>query len=130
MDNSQENRPNKLKAYWIYSGIGILYVVVKIVFIAAGYLHSKAVFHGMIPGVLTVMAGLLAMKEMRQSSGEKKTWFTIAKIFAVLVFVTTPLYMYLKERGMWLTNGRLPVLVIYEIFAAMQFFILKSGKRK
>jgi hypothetical protein len=31
--------------------------------------------------------------------------------------------MYLKEREMWLANGRLPVLIIYEILAAVQLIM-------
>jgi hypothetical protein len=41
--------------YVWYIALGTMYVLVKIIFVAAGYLHLGAITHGMIPGVLNAL---------------------------------------------------------------------------
>lgn len=113
---------NKNKNYFSYIGLGILYIVVKIVFVSFGYLHLGAILHGSIPAILTILACLFAIKE-KGTNFKKLTWHWLMIILPLLILVTTPLYMYLREGSMWLVNGRLPVLIIYEIAAIIQFAI-------
>ena len=54
---------------------------------------------------------------------KKLTWHWLMIILPLLILIITPLYMYLREGSMWLVNGRLPVLIIYEIAAIIQFAI-------
>jgi uncharacterized membrane protein len=96
-------------------------VIVKIIFVIAGYLHTGAIFHGLIPAALTVTGGFLALREKTRRT--RTLWHTILIILPILSFVLTPVYMYLKQREMWLTNGRLEVLIIYEILAVVQFVL-------
>jgi hypothetical protein len=103
----------------LYVLIGALYVVVKIAFVLAGYLHPGAVLHGLVPAALTVVAGLLAQRTVRTGSGQA-AWAVVVLILPIIALVTTPIYMFLKAGEAWLTNGRLPVLVIYEVFALCQ----------
>jgi hypothetical protein len=124
----EENIMQK-KAYGAYIVIGVLYVFIKVVFVAAGYLHLGAIAHGAIPAVLTILAGIVTMKGNTDGS-PKTTWRSMLIILPLLVFVTTPLYMYLKQGDTWLTNGRLPVLVIYECLAIAQCLIALSIKPK
>jgi hypothetical protein len=109
-------------SYIIYIIGGLLYVVVKIGYVSAGYLHPGAIAHGAIPSVITVVAGLLALREYTSNKGNR-LWHKIAVIVPVLVFIITPLFMYLKQGEQWLTNGRLSVLIIYEILAIIQFML-------
>jgi hypothetical protein len=47
----------------------------------------------------------------------------------VLVFIITPLFMYLKQGQNWLAVGRLPVLIIYASLAVLQFSLAKSTRK-
>lgn len=107
--------------YCSYIVIGFLYVVVKIIFVLAGYLHTGAIFHGLIPTALTVAGGFLAFHESKLDTGN--LWHVILVILPIISFMLTPIYMYLREYETWLTNGRLEVLIIYEMMAAVQLII-------
>ncbi len=110
---------NKNKFYFSYIGLGILYVVVKIIFVSFGYLHLGAIIHGSIPTILTFLVCLFAIRE-KETNFKKLAWHWLMFIFPLLILIITPLYMYLREGSMWLMNGRLPVLIIYEITAIIQ----------
>jgi hypothetical protein len=110
-----------ISLYGWYIAIGFLYVIVKIIFVARGYLHTGAIFHGLIPAALTVTAGFWALSVSKRRTGVLQHKILI--VLPVLSLIVTPVYMYLKEREMWLANGRLPVLIIYEILAAVQLIM-------
>ncbi len=113
------------KLYKYYIGIGLLYVLVKILFVSFGYLHLGAILHGLIPSILTILAGFIIVRNIRSNKKKGILWIRIAMLFSVLVFVMTPIYMYFKEGAeIWLSNGRLQVLIIYEILAILQFIII------
>jgi len=96
---------------------------------AADYLHTGAILHGLIPAVLTLAAAVLATRAAEGTS-RRKMWFRWMAILPVLVFITTPLYMYLMQRAEWLANGRLSVLVIYECLAVLQALICVGIRRR
>ena len=116
--------------YYIYIAIGVMYVLVKIIFVSFDYLPSGAIAHGSIPAILTVIVGVLSLKE-RKKNANKSIWHWINIVFALLVFIITPMYMYIKMGGeLWLSEGRLPVLIIYECSAIIQFVTAISIFRK
>ncbi len=125
---SLKNKNKINPSYIYYMVLGSLYLIVKILFVSCGYLHLGAIFHGLIPAFITVLIGYLAHIEDLKSSG---LLYHKAIVGApILVFFLTPLYMLLKEGSNWLTNGRLEVLIIYEILALFQFKIALSRLRK
>jgi len=111
---------NKKRLYLAYCVLGLMYLIVKIVWVAAGYLHPGAIAHGAIPAVLTVIVGLLGIKEAGKSTGW--SWrHRLMLAMPILAFVITPLFMYLKQGSeCWLIQGRLSVLVVYELLALGQ----------
>ncbi len=112
------------KLYRYYIGIGLLYVLVKILFVSFGYLHLGAILHGLIPSIITILTGLIALRHINTNNGKSILLARIALVLPILIFITTPVYMYLKAGAdMWLTNGRSQVLVIYELLAILQFAI-------
>lgn len=116
------------KFYLTYIGIGLLYVIIKLVFVSAGYLHVGAISHGLVPAVLMTIAGLLGLYCLKRGAPIKGLSPVIIALPALL-FVITPPFMYYKQSQEWLTQGRLQVLVIYEVLAAFQFFYsLKARK--
>ncbi len=116
MNKNKGERANNL--YSIYIVIGSLYVLVKYAFVTAGYLHPGAILHGLIPAVVSMAVGLLALNKFNNP-----IWNKILVLVPILIFVITPIFMYLKEKSDWLINGRLEVLIIYEIMAIIQFII-------
>ncbi len=106
------------KLYVTYGALGIFYVLIKIIFISFGYLHFGAIFHGSIPCILSLAAAIWAFK-----SDKKVFKIKLMLLLPVLFLIITPVYMYLKQESEWLTNGRLPVLIIYEFMALAQIFI-------
>ncbi len=119
MNKGQKNEVNT--SYTVYILLGALYVLIKIAFVLAGYLHPGAILHGLIPSALTVVVGYLALIELKKSGAV--FWHKVMMILPLLIFIITPIYMYLKEKAEWLINGRLEVLIIYELMAAVQFYI-------
>jgi hypothetical protein len=117
----------KRTRFAVYLLIALLYVVVKIAFVAAGYLHPGAIAHGAVPAVVTFAAGWWAWREFTVNA-EKKPGHQSAVIAPALVFIVTPIFMILKQGDQWLTEGRLPVLIVYECFAIVQFF-MAAGKK-
>ncbi len=109
------------KSYILYIILGALYVIIKIIFVLLGYLHKGAILHGLIPMAFTVGGGFMALKQDEKAS--TTIWNKVIAVLPVLIFIITPVYMYLKQKGQWLTNGRKEVLIIYEIMAAFQFVI-------
>jgi hypothetical protein len=108
--------------YYSYIIIGVLYIIVKLIFISFGYLEPNAMMHGLIVAIPTTLIGILSLIELKKWKG--KTFHLIAILLPILAIVITPIYMYVKMGSVeWLTEGRLPVLIIYEIFAAIQIII-------
>jgi len=120
---------NRNRLYLTYCVLGLMYLLVKIVWVAAGYLHPGAIAHGAVPAVLTVVVGLLGIKEAGTSTGWSRR-HRLMLILPVLAFVITPLFMYFKQGSEWLTEGRLSVLVVYELLALGQVALaVVAGRR-
>ncbi len=118
--NKDQREKGKI-LYTIYILIAALYVLIKIAFVLAGYLHPGAILHGLIPSVITMAVGFLAIVELKKSKG--LFWNKLMIFLPVLIFVITPIYMFFKQKSEWLTEGRLEVLIIYELMAVAQFLI-------
>ncbi len=118
---NKEQREKVKKSYIAYIFIGILYVLVKIVFVLAGYLHPGAILHGLVPAVITATIGIIARMDLKKSASA--LWHRLMAFAPLLVFIITPIYMFLKEGDEWLLNGRLEVLIIYELMSLIQFLI-------
>jgi hypothetical protein len=109
--------------------IGILYVIEKLVFILAGYLHWGALAHGAIVTVPITIIAILSLIENQKWKGNIS--HVIAIVLPILAIIITPIYMYVKMGSPeWLTEGRLPVLIIYECLAAIQIIISSILLRK
>jgi hypothetical protein len=113
-----QNKPH----YISYIIIGVLYVVVKIIFISLGYLHTGAVFHGLIPAILTISVGVVAFSSANKGS-KNLFWQKSMLVLSALSLFLTPLYMHMRKGDQWLTEGRLEVLLIYELLASVQIII-------
>ena len=109
--------------YYIYMSIGLMYVGIKIIFVSSGYLHPGAIAHGAIPAILTLLAGILSLKERSKNTGQL-ICHKLNIIFPLLILIITPIFMYIKMGSdKWLTEGRFPVLIIYLAFAITQIGI-------
>ncbi len=118
-----QNVKNIKKTYYTYMIIGLMYLVVKIIFVLAGYLHSGATAHGAIPAILTILTGMLSLKERSKNTG-RVIWHKLNIIIPLLILIITPVFMYIKMgSAKWLTEGRFPVLIIYSAFAIVQMAI-------
>jgi hypothetical protein len=118
------------RLYLGYCAIGALYVLVKVAFVAAGYLHLGAIAHGAIPAACTMPAGWLAAKRTGPGPAQRRHQCLLVAL-PVLIFVITPGFMFLKQGSdQWLTQGRLPVLVIYACLSAIQLLLALLAKRK
>ena len=117
--------------YYIYMSVGLMYVVVKIIFVSVSYLHPGAIIHGVIPAILTFLTGVFSLKERSNNKGHI-ICHKLNSIFPLLILVITPVFMYIKMGSdKWLTEGRLPVMLIYFAFAIAQLVIslILPGKR-
>ncbi len=115
------NREQRKSSYRGYILLGVLYVLIKIGFVSAGYLHPGAILHGFIPSVLTFIAGAFALKECQKPTGT--FWHKTMMVLPVLIFIITPIYMFLKEKSEWLAQGRLAILIVYGLLAILQFLL-------
>lgn len=124
----------ELKKYMIYILLGILYPLIKLIFMIFGYLCSRAIIYGLITGGVTICAGIFAAIEFKKKNGERKPighWLVV--LLPLLLLLLTPLIMTF-ERGLeWLQEmDRLTIFIIYEVLAIAQFItaitIYKSYK--
>ena len=115
--------------FYLYFAIALSYVVIKIVFVSAGYLHLGAIWHGAVPAVLIGGTVLMALTTDESREGTR-FWRDLMIVLPVLLFIITPLFMYAKQGELWLAEGRLPVLVFYECMAVIQFFIALTIKKR
>ncbi len=118
--NSEQTQKSK-SSYVVYMVLGALYVLVKVAFVSAGYLHPGAILHGLIPAGVTIVVGFLAQRAVKESAD--LLWYRIMLFAPILIIIATPVYMFIRERAAWLTNGRLEVLIIYEVMAVIQALI-------
>ncbi len=120
--------PSSKGLYLAYLGIGSLYLLVKVGFVLSGYLHLGAIAHGAVPAVCTMLAAGLALQQSARGTVAQRLQHLLIAL-PLLVFGITPLFMYLKQgSARWLTQGRLPVLVLYECMAALQLLLaLRAG---
>jgi uncharacterized membrane protein len=117
------------RLYLSYCVIGALYLLVKIAFVAGGYLHPGAIAHGAVPAAVTVAAGILAARSAEPAARES-SYHRLMLVLPVLIFVITPAFMYLKQgSGRWLADGRSAVLVIYECLALGQIALAVVAAR-
>lgn len=116
--------------YYSYIIIGALYLLIKVIFVAAGYLQISAIAQGAIVAVPITLVGILSLIERKNSN--RKIWHIFLIILPILAFSITPIYMYLRMGSeQWLTEGRLTVLIIYEVFSAVQLlFSIILTRRK
>jgi cell division protein FtsW (lipid II flippase) len=92
-----------------YIILGVLYVLVKIIFVSLGYLHPGAILHGAIPAILTIFVGFLSMKKAVNNK-QNSLLSNMLLILPLLILVITPVFMYFKMGAeKWLINGRLSV---------------------
>ena len=116
--------------YYIYIGLGIMFLLLKIIYVLAGALCQSAIVHGSIPAILTVTAAILALRENNHNS-QRVIWHWLIVILPLLVLFITPPFMYIQKGTAWLANGRLSVLVLYECMAITQFILaVVALKRK
>ncbi len=120
---------NKKTFYFVYIGIGLVYVIIKLIFVAAGYLHTGAIYHGLVPAVLMSCVGLIALGRLKKEGPGSSLRLALI-LMPLLLFVITPPFMYVKQGSEWLTEGRLPVLIIYEVLSAFQFVYALRNRRK
>jgi hypothetical protein len=122
------------RAYIGYIVVGALYVVVKALFVSMGYLHPGAIIHALIPAVMTIVPGALALRD-NGAGFQRLFWHRVTAVVPIaevpiLIFITTPLYMYLRQGEEWLSNGRFPVLALYEFLAIVQIAIAAEIRRQ
>jgi cell division protein FtsW (lipid II flippase) len=88
-----------------------------------GYLHTGAIFHGLLVALPVTVAGIFGLVDYRQAR-KRRTWHYAMIILPILALILTPVYMF-QRMGIeeWLTEGRLPVLIIYEGFSIAQLWI-------
>jgi hypothetical protein len=111
--------------YWGYCLLGLLYVLVKIVFVAADQLPAGAIAHGAIPAFFTILVGILAAND-----ASKKRYWGLLMALPIMVITISPPFMYIKKGSEWLTEGRLPVLIIYMCIALIQLVMAVVAARR
>ncbi len=109
--NSNSNTP--LHA-WI--ALGACYLLVKLIWVGAGYLHLGAISHGAVPAVLMVGFGLWFLRNQPRGA----IWLVVLPLLTLAI---TPPFMLWKQGAEWLTNGRGSVLAVYEGIALLQAWI-------
>ncbi len=117
-----ETKSKVVGLYWIYIILGICYVLIKIGFVSFGYLHLTAILHGAIPASLTAISGYITLSLTKKRKSSMMN--ILLMVLPILTVIITPIYMYIAAGpNVWLTKGRLPVLIIYEIIGTVQFIV-------
>ncbi|PID37055.1 MAG: hypothetical protein CR993_01965 [Rhodobacterales bacterium] len=103
--------------FYIWLALGASYLIVKLIWVGAGYLHLGAISHGAVPAVIMLAFGLWFWRNQPRGA----VWLLILPLLTLII---TPPFMYWKQGGAeWLTNGRGSVLVVYTLIALVQAWI-------
>ncbi len=97
--------------------LGLSFLIVKLIWVGAGYLHAGAITHGAVPAAITLGFGLWYART--RPSGA--VWLVILP--ALTLLLTLPFMLWKQGAAEWLTQGRVSVLAVYELVALFQTWI-------
>ena len=106
----------------VYMIIGMLYLVVKFVFVTTGYLLPNGIELEAIPAVTTYVFGIWVLMTS-DSRFKKSVQYRLMMFIPLALLLFMPLFTYQNQGDWWLSEGRLSILLLYELFALMQFVI-------
>lgn len=122
-----------MKKYIVYILLGVLYPLIKLIFMIYGFLGPRAIIYGIITGGVTICAGIFATIEFRKKDDEvrKPVGHWLAVLLPLVILPLTPLIM-ISERGLeWLQEmDKLIIFIIFEVLAIAQFIMAISMKKK
>ena len=111
----------KEKKYTLYILLGLLYPAVKVIYYIYGFVYLRGIMYGVIAGILTIMAGILAFKEYK---GENKPiGHRLAVLLPLLIIPLTPLTMIVHLGAEALQIEKISVFVIFEGIAIAQLVL-------
>ncbi|PIE06910.1 MAG: hypothetical protein CSA74_09685 [Rhodobacterales bacterium] len=110
-----DGKANTSLQVWI--ALGLCYLLVKLVWVGAGYLHPGAITHGAVPAVVMTGFGLWFMRNRPRGA----VWLVILPLATLIV--TPPFMLWKMGAGAWLAQGRASVLAVYEVMALVQAWI-------
>ena len=83
----------RIKIYFFYILLGLLYPVVKLICYINGLVYLRGVVYGLIAGVSTISVGILALKEY--DGADKPVWHWLAALVPLIIIPFTPIIMIL-----------------------------------
>ena len=112
----------------IYMIIGMLYLVVKFVFVTTGYLLPNGIELEAIPAVTTYVFGIWVLMSS-DSHFQKLIQYRLMTLIPLGLLLFMPLFTYQNQGDWWLSEGRLSILLLYELFALIQCMIAYRLKK-
>ncbi len=116
----------KKKLYFLYILLGLFYALVKLIYYSTSDLVGiRAVIYGIIASGLTVCAGTIAAKELREEhkSARKLVGHWLAALLPLMIISLTPLVMLHEKGSQWLKGDRLTIFVIFEVISITQVIL-------
>ena len=111
----------KENKYVIYILLGLLYPAVKVIYYIYGFVYLRGIMYGVIAGILTIAAGILAFKEYK---GENRSiGHRLAVLLPLLIIPLTPTIMLVHLGSAALQIEKISVFVIFEGIAIAQLVL-------
>lgn len=111
----------KENTYTLYILLGLLYPAVKVIYYIYDLVYLRGIIYGVIAGILTIAAGILAFKEYKEE--HKSIGHRLAVIFPLLIIPLTPITMIVHLGSEALQIEKISVFVIFEGIAIAQLVL-------
>ena len=111
----------RIKIYFFYILLGLLYPVVKVICYINGLVYLRGVIYGLIAGVSTISVGILALKEY--DGADKPVWHWLAALIPLIIIPLTPIIMILHLGLRTFLMEKMAPFMIFEGIALAQFIV-------
>ena len=111
----------RIKIYFFYISLGLLYPVVKVICYINGLVYLRGVIYGLIAGVSTISVGILALKEY--DGADKPLWHWLAALVPLVIIPLTPIVMILHLGLMTFLMEKTTLFMVFEGIAVAQFIV-------
>lgn len=110
------------KLYLSYILLGLLYFISKVIFYILDFVFARGVILGLIATILTICAGIFALKEGKKTAKPIAHWLAVL-IPLIIIPLTPAIMVYNLGQGIFQIE-KMTILVIFECIAITQIIIM------
>ena len=111
----------KEKINLVYTLLGLLYFIFKVIWYICGFVYFKGVILGLIATVLTTFIGILSFRKYKEAV--KPVTHRLAVLIPLIIISLTPIIMIHNLGHEIFQIEKIAILIIFECLAIAQFIL-------